>query len=206
MDYELQVFHSEKFHSIVGDAIEFLLGTQVYALPPGGHIYGSGVYILYYAGDFELYEPLSKLNAKECTTPIYVGKAVPPGWRTSRTGRSGTADPVRRLGEHARSIRQTSNLRLDDFRCRFVVLREVESDLVVPLEAELIRRYRPLWNAAIDGFGNHDPGGGRYNQAISEWDVLHPGRSWVQRMKGKPPQLDNVVAKVRHHLTGLAPS
>lgn len=44
----------------------------------------------------------------------------------------------------------------------------VESDLVVPVEAELIRKYRPLWNTIIDGFGNHLAGSGRYNQARSE--------------------------------------
>ncbi len=32
-------------------------------------------------------------------------------------------------------------------------------------------------NKIIDGFGNHDPGKGRYNQLRSRWDKLHPGRS-----------------------------
>jgi len=33
-----------------------------------------------------------------------------------------------------------------------------------------------------DGFGNHDPGSGRYNQKRSVWDQVHPGRSWATRM------------------------
>ena len=72
----------------------------------------------------------------------------------------------------------------------------VESDLIVPVEAELIRRFRPLWNYAVDGFGNHDPGRGRYNQAKSEWDILHPGRTWAERLRGESPHLEDVIAKV----------
>jgi len=33
------------------------------------------------------------------------------------------------------------------------------------------------------GFGNHDPGAGRYNQQRSPWDVIHPGRPWAARLK-----------------------
>ena len=92
------------------------------------------------------------------------------------------------------------NLELGDFRCQFMVLTGIEGDLVVPVEAELIRRYRPLWNSVVDGFGNHDPGRGRYNQAISEWDVLHPGRPWAERLTGESPRLEDIVAKVQRIL------
>lgn len=43
--------------------------------------------------------------------------------------------------------------------------------------------FRPVWNMVIDGFGNHDPGSGRYNQKISSWDTLHPGRSWAMKLQ-----------------------
>ena len=78
-----------------------------------------------------------------------------------------------------------------------MILNGIESDLIVPVEAELIRRFMPLWNTLVDGFGNHDPGAGRYNQARSEWDILHPGRSWAVRLTGVSPKLENVIAKVR---------
>ncbi len=81
-----------------------------------------------------------------------------------------------------------------------MILSGVESDLVVPVEAELIRRHRPLWNTVVDGFGNHDPGAGRYNQARSEWDVLHPGRLWAERLRGESPRREDVIAKVRRLL------
>jgi hypothetical protein len=84
-----------------------------------------------------------------------------------------------------------------------MVLNDLEGDLVVPVEAELIRRFQPLWNATIDGFGNHDPGAGRYNQANSDWDVIHPGRPWAKKLKGTPTILEDVIAKVHRHFHKL---
>ena len=129
--------------------------------------------------------------------PIYVGKAVPPGWRTARATNAAEASTLYgRLREHSRNIDQANNLDSSDFYTRFMVLEGLESDLVVPVEAELIRRYRPLWNSFVDGFGNHDPGKGRYNQARSEWDVLHSGRPWADRLTGPSPQMKDIVAKI----------
>jgi hypothetical protein len=199
-DYSLHVFHSPKFQSVVNEAIAFFTRTPVYQLPPPDSFAGSGVYGLYYVGDYKLYTKIASLNRKNCVQPIYVGKAVPPGWRTARA--TETTIPVlhRRLREHARSIQQARNLQAGDFRCRFMILGGIESDLVVPVEAELIRRFRPLWNSIVDGFGNHDPGRGRYNQARSEWDVLHPGRPWAERLTGESPRLEDVIAKIRQSL------
>jgi hypothetical protein len=202
-DYSLHIFHSPKFQSIVDEAIKFFTETPVHRLPPPSRFIGSGVYGSYYVGDYELYAKTANLNRETCAHPIYVGKAVPPGWRTARTTDSETPDLYRRLREHARSIHQAANLQIDDFRCRFMILRGVESDLVVPVEAELIRRHRPLWNTIVDGFGNHDPGAGRYNQARSEWDVLHPGRPWAERLTGDSPRLEDIIARVQQFLEGL---
>ncbi len=77
-----------------------------------------------------------------------------------------------------------------------MILSDAEADLVVLVEAELIRRYQPLWNAVVDGFGNHDPGSGRYEQSPSEWDVLHPGRPWVHKLLGRAPEREMVMRKV----------
>jgi len=86
----------------------------------------------------------------------------------------------RRLCEHADSIRQATNLSIPDFRCRYLVV----DDIWIPLgESLLISRYAPLWNQKIDGFGNHDPGKGRYNQQRSLWDVIHPGRVWAEKLQ-----------------------
>ncbi len=196
-DYSLHIFRSPKFQSVVNEAIEFFAETPLHRLPPPSQFLGPGVYGLYYVGAYELYAKISELNQNSCIQPIYVGKAVPQGWRTARTGTSGTFDLYQRLREHTRSIQQGANLGIDDFQCRFMILNGIESDLIVLVEAELIRRFMPLWNTVVDGFGNHDPGAGRYNQARSEWDVLHPGRSWAVRLTGASPKLENVIAKVR---------
>jgi hypothetical protein len=203
-DYRLHVFQSPQFQSVVEEAIEFFSGTPVHELPPLSSFVGSGVYALYYLGDFNLYAGVTNLNRETPRQPIYVGKAVPPGWRTARS--RGTDTPVlyRRLQEHARSIQQVANLEIDGFRCRFMILGGIEGDLVVPVEAELVRRYVPLWNSVVDGFGNHDPGSGRYNQARSEWDVLHPGRLWAERLTGESPRQEAIVEEVLRSLSWIS--
>jgi hypothetical protein len=70
--------------------------------------------------------------------------------------------------------------------CRFLPV----DDIWIPLgESLLIEKTKPLWNIVVDGFGNHDPGSGRYNQQISAWDTIHPGRQWALKLqKGKPEE------------------
>ena len=190
------IFKSALFEGIVNNAINFFTTTPICDLPPITTFNGVGVYALYYFGDYEPYERIVEKNKKEPNLPIYVGKAVPEGWRTARVRIPDSPVLYRRLNEHARSIQQCNNLDREDFRCRFMILNEPESDLVVPVEAELIRRFKPLWNNAIDGFGNHDPGSGRYNQAKSEWDILHPGRPWAERLTGESPKIDEILASI----------
>ena len=198
VDVKLHTFSSPTFASVVAEAIRFFKNTPVHSLPPVSSFEGAGVYALYYIGAFDLYERLAKMNEKEYVLPIYVGKAVPEGWRTARTSASPGEHVLHsRLRQHARNIRQTKNLNVADFYTRFMVLKDVEIDLVVPVEAELIRHYVPVWNNLVDGFGNHDPGAGRYNQAKSEWDVLHPGRTWAERLTGNPPDLGRITAKLK---------
>jgi hypothetical protein len=64
------------------------------------------------------------------------------------------------------------------------------------VEAGLIRKFGPLWNTVIDGFGNHTPGEGRFNQARSGWDVLHPGRAWAKKCVGRAPDYDVLVKRI----------
>ena len=85
----------------------------------------------------------------------------------------------RRLLEHAKSIEQTRNLRLEEFKCRYLVVVPV---LITLAERFLIDHFRPVWNTVIDGFGNHDPGAGRRNMRRPRWDILHPGRPWAERL------------------------
>jgi hypothetical protein len=201
---KLHVFRSPKLVTVVDEAVEFFMQTPIQILPPPKRFLGSGVYALYYRGDFEYYTKLSKLNKASYELPIYVGKAVPPGWRTARANVSESAALYNRLREHMKSISQTRNLKVDDFKCQFMILSEIASDLVVPVEAKLIRKYKPLWNMVIDGFGNHDPGKGRYNQAKSDWDLIHPGRIWVNRLTGETASLESIIDKIKQSMDSLA--
>ncbi len=102
--------------------------------------------------------------------------------RLERTKTSSTALSAR-LRQHAASIDQADNLNIEDFDCRFLVVE----DIWIPLgENLLIAKFAPIWSKLIDGFGNQDPGSGRYNQVQSRWDVLHPGRPWAQRLRDRP--------------------
>lgn len=144
---------------------------------------GAGVYAIYYTGDFDLYEPLKSQNIEgKFSWPIYVGKAVPSGARKGGLGLNSPPGTVlyKRLAEHAESIKQANNLQVADFSYRSLIVE----DIWIPLgESLLIEMFRPIWNLTIDGFGNHDPGSGRYDQKTSAWDTLHPGRSWAFKLK-----------------------
>jgi len=89
---------------------------------------------------------------------------------------------------------KASNLSLEDFHCRYLVV----DDIWIPLaESLLIEMFSPLWNLVIDGFGNHAPGAGRYNQQKSPWDVLHPGRAWAEKLLKNRVDLEKIRAKVK---------
>lgn len=118
---------------------------------------GPGVYAIYYTGPFPPYQPIAALNRKDrWQLPIYVGKAK-----------------FDRIRNHATSISQVSNLDVKDFWCRYLVTEEV----FIPLcEELLIRRYKPVWNILVTGFGPKVVGEKRITQQTSMWDMLHPGR------------------------------
>ncbi len=180
-DRSKHVFHSPEFEELVNDTIRFFNGTPVQPVPPIEKFEGTGVYALYFIGKGSLYNQFHEINRLEYRQPIYVGKAVPRRWRQGRECSSKSNELYRRLCDHAKSIAQAENLYIEDFLCRFMILENEASNLIGTVEAALIRHYQPLWNCLIDGFGNHDPGRGRYNQEISEWDVLHPGREWARK-------------------------
>jgi len=160
-----------------------LLARPVVALPPPKAFSGAGVYALYYIGGFPAYRLIAAQNADDqWAAPIYVGKAVPAGARKGGYGLGEAPGEVlyRRLREHGESIGHAENLQVEDFYCRYLVV----DDIWIPLgESLLISMFSPLWNQLLDGFGNHDPGTGRYNQQNSPWDVIHPGRPWAAKLQ-----------------------
>lgn len=202
-DRSEHVYSSPNFEEIIKDTIRFFNGTPVYGLQPPERFHGTGVYAIYCIARHGNYSKFHQINRTSFHLPIYVGKAVPRGWRQARIladQETKTYELIGRLREHSRSIGQGSGIEVDEFRCRFMILEGQEADLIGTVEAALIRMYRPLWNTVVDGFGNHDPGKGRYNQAKSDWDVYHSGRKWAGKCLGTPSSYSDVDAKVITYL------
>lgn len=133
------------------------------------------------------------------SVPIYVGKAIPKG---GRKGASTTATPesvalFSRLSEHAKSINSVGSLELDDFTCRCLAVDDIWISLG---ESLLIDRFQPVWNVVVEGFGNHDPGNGRYGGKRPLWDELHPGRAWAARCAPPKKTAAEIGSAVRAYL------
>jgi hypothetical protein len=175
-----------------------LLAQEMHPLGELSRFHGAGVYALYYHGDFSAYTHIrSERGGRE--VPIYVGKAVPAGARKGEVGLNDDPGEVlyKRLKEHADSIRAVSNLRIEDFACRYLVV----DDIWIPLgEALMIAQFSPLWNNLIDGFGNHDPGKGRYAGLRPRWDTLHPGRKWALKCQERAETMEQIEREVIAHL------
>ena len=200
-DRTKHIYKSDAFEELIKDTVRFFNGTPVHTLPPPVRFHGTGVYAIYYTGKSDYYKELYEQNRLEFHQPIYVGKAVPGGWRQARDTKIGstTFELFGRLREHGKSVNQAKNLEQSDFSCRFMILEDSANHLIGTVEAALIRYYKPIWNTKIDGFGNHDPGSGRYNQAKSEWDIIHPGRPWADKCIGQSSMIDRVEEKAAEY-------
>lgn len=198
-DRSKHVFYSPEFEELIKDTIRFFNGTPIQPMPPLEDFEGAGVYALYFIGKKGIYKKFHEINRLDYRQPIYIGKAVPRGWRQGRISTSSSNELYRRLCDHTKSIEAASNLDISDFLCRFMILENAASNMIGTVEAALIRNYQPLWNCIVDGFGNHDPGSGRYNQERSEWDTMHPGRIWASRCVESSKSLDDILSNVKRY-------
>ncbi len=208
-DRTKHVYKNDAFVELIKDAIRFFNGTPVHPLPPPERFHGSGIYALYYTGQAEPYFKYAELNRLAYDFPIYLGKAVPKGWRQSRaeqTDDKPSPELYSRLSQHASSINKVDSLAIEDFSCRFMIFDGPSSDMIGTLEASVIKWKKPLWNSFLDGFGNHDPGKGRYEQSKSDWDVVHPGRTWANKCKGKTPTRESLLSGIETFLSKIGQS
>jgi len=195
------VYINSELEEIIKDTIRFFNGTPVYRIPSPERFHGAGVYAIYCVAKTGAYKDFHQINRTSFDTPIYVGKAVPQGWRQGRISKeSQKYEMHNRIRDHSRSIELGKGLKLSDFHCRFMILESIETDLIGTVEAALIRKYKPIWNTLLDGFGNHDPGSGRYEQAKSDWDICHPGRLWAKKCKGKSGSRSLLLASVKEFM------
>ena len=126
--------------------------------------YGSGVYALYYRRDFDAYQPLAGTE-----TPIYVGKADPAEHGADSVVQQGERLSAR-LRDHQRSIASAENLRIEDFECRYLVVKSAWQSTA---ETYLIDRFRPVWNNEVNicyGFGKHGDSSDTRKDTRSPWD------------------------------------
>lgn len=180
---------SEEAEQILKPAVNFFLNSPLIKITDLEPFFGVGVYGIYLTPSAHTY--YKKINANN---PIYIGKAVPSGSRQGRSSNIGK-QLYTRLSEHKRSISVT-DIKQQEVSVRFVVMDGFATELIQPLESQLIKRSLPLWNSHIDGFGNHDPGSGRRNQQPSEWDTLHPGRAWANKLTGQPRDIQQIIKKI----------
>jgi hypothetical protein len=184
---------------------EALISAPVHPLGELPPFQGVGIYTIYYHGAFPAYSLVADQN-KDATgprVPIYVGKAVPAGARKG----GALADPLQskalfgRLTEHAESIKAAAgSLAIEDFTCRYLIVDEIW----IPLgESLLIGKFAPVWNSIVEGFGNHDPGKGRYQGMRPRWDVVHPGRHWAEKCQQRSESAEDIVRDARSYLSNI---
>lgn len=181
-----EIYDPLSYDNLARSVVNALLSADRNSLPPD-QFEGSGVYAIYYTGslDYASDEFLAD-------TPIYVGKAVPPGARRGggNIGLATNRSLYQRLRQHASSIEQASDLTLAETECRYLVVVPVWITLA---EQFLLSHFRPLWNTVLDGFGNHNPGSGRLNSARPRWDIMHPGRPWAGRLRANESREDIIA-------------
>jgi hypothetical protein len=164
--------------------------------------YGSGVYAIYYNGDFPAYAGVSKREH-----PIYVGKADPED-PASKTAMEQGGRLANRLNDHRKNIvKATTTLKLEDFEYRALV---VQTGWQNSAENYLIHLFKPIWNNEMDicyGFGKHGDDPATRANLRSPWDTLHPGRDWAHRdpnMKDARPA-ERIIEEIGLHLAKYPP-
>jgi predicted DNA-binding transcriptional regulator AlpA len=163
--------------------------------------YGSGVYALYYKGDFAAYE---KITGTE--TPLYTGKADPKEKHATNPTEQGDRLWYR-INEHRKSILAVSGqggIEVEDFEIRYLV---TASGFEVNAEDQLIQYFKPIWNKETKicfGIGKHGDDHNTRKNKKSPWDILHPGREWALKSEAlKTPA--GIVADISNHLNAYPP-
>lgn len=180
---------------IVGRFVSLaLVAQQRHALSNIPRFYGSGVYAIYYNGDFPAYARISRSE-----TPIYVGQAS-PSINNARTPMEQGPKLCGRLSDHRKNIgKAESTLNLIDFEFRSLV---VQSGWETAAEDYLIHLFRPVWNSETNilyGLGKHGDDADTRGNRRSPWDTLHPGRKWAERSKEDAKSVETIQSELDRH-------
>ena len=109
--------------------------------------------------------------------------------------------------DHLKSIGRATNLNLEDFDCRYLV---VKSAWQKTAEDYLIDLFKPIWNNEMKicfGFGKHGDSSETRNNSRSPWDTLHPGRPWAGTVATRDNRQSalEIQQKVLEHFTRHPP-
>jgi len=117
-DRSKHIYVSPDLDELIKNTIRFFNNTPVHSIPMADRFNGTGVYALYCMAKSGIYSKFHSVNRTEFRMPIYVGKAVPKGWRQARL-LSSTDTKVyelnNRIKEHSRSIDLGEGLNVSDF-------------------------------------------------------------------------------------------
>lgn len=197
MDFE--VYNPLDEQNLGASVAEALLERDPIPLADLPRFDGAGIYAIYYTGNFTAYESIAQRNRENrFEWPIYIGKAVPSGARKGGgRAKSGAGTALfKRLTDHRKTIEAATNLDINDFHVRALVV----IDIWIPLgESLLIAEFAPVWNTIVEGFGNHTPGAGRFKGMRPRWDVVHPGREWAAKCAERPETADQITEEVRSY-------
>lgn len=125
--------------------VKVVLEQRVYPLGEVPPFEGAGVYVIYYTGNYDPYKSIAQRNkGSKWDQPIYVGEAARKGGRKGGVLAVGPAGKVLlgRLKNHVDSIRGTTNLKVEDFFCRYLVLKDF---FIPPCESLLIGEHASIW-------------------------------------------------------------
>lgn len=166
---EDHVYHNEAFAELCKDAVRAFNGTPVCELPPP-RFTGSGVYAIYCTAKKGIYERYgNKVNRMGYNVPIYVGKAVPKGWRQSSTGEISDLPINEQMGLWVHLIKSSIGLQTADFRFRVYGCNVVDTGLIHDMHRLMLYTYQPLWNRVFDGCRT-------IKNTMSRWARLHSVR------------------------------
>ena len=152
-----------------------------------------GVYAIYRTFEQGLYGPY-----KDTNVPLYVGQVAASGARRPGARSRGTLS--QRINAHRGSL-VAGHLAPRHFGVRVLV---VDPLLISAVERILLHRYRPAWQTVIDGFSLNCPGKGRIEgQTRTQWDTLHPGRTWASAMKPRSETRRQLEERIEAAIAGL---
>jgi hypothetical protein len=164
---------------------------------------GTGIYAIYYTGDFDAYSLIvtRNLNGK-FSAPIYVGGAPSNGNFDEESTKSYSSSEIyNQLLQHAKSLEDASNLDLHDFYYRHLVV----DDIWIPLgRSQLIAWFDPLWNKLVDGFYNN-PGLVNFSNLLPRWDLLHPGRPRANDCLQREESIEQIKRELTDYLRNSIP-